>query len=1131
MATYWYFDDDNNSFTGTFDNDYVYGYGGNDMLNGGYGDDILDGGNGNDTLHGNTGNDTLTGGAGDDVLYGDTGNDKMIGGDGNDSYYVDSLGDVVTDTAGGGDAVYATIDYTLGTGLEYLFLQGTASDGKGNILNNTITGNGNENWLYGEGGDDTLFGEGGNDYLFGGTGIDYLYGGAGNDQLNGGNGNDVIHGNAGSDTLYGEGGNDTLIGGDGDTLYGGAGNDQYHVNHNNDLAIEWTWAYNATSGKYVYRDEGGTDTANVEIDDYTLPTFIENLTLDIGGAVTGSGNGLANIITGNGQNNTLYGYDGNDTIHGDIGDDTLYGGLGNDTLYGDAGNDTLVGDAGNDTMLGGAGNDGYNVVSLLDKVYETTIPNGIVDAGGVDSVLSSVDFTLPKYVENLYLNEYAKKGTGNSLDNILWGDGEDNILDGGAGNDNMRGLAGDDTYYVDSSLDTITENLTQGTDRVFSTASFTLANNVENLTLAGAANINGTGNGDRNLLTGNTGSNTLSGGGGDDILNGGVGNDTMYGGTGDDAFYMNAAGDQVIEYLGEGDHDIIYSMISLTLGFNIEDLVLDGAAAINGTGNGLDNYMRGNAAKNILTGDAGDDTLDGLGGNDTLYGGAGNDHYTVEAVGDKVFETDVHGVDMGGTDRVSSYISYTLGAFVEDLSLWGNANINGTGNALDNELLGNAGNNILDGGPGGNDSLQGWSGDDTYIVGTGDTVFENADYGVDTVQTDISYTLPDDIENLALTGSASINGTGNVLDNILTGNSGSNILTGGVGNDTLNGMVGNDILLGGTGDDTYYMADTIDNIIENLGEGTDGVYFTSTVAGSGYTLGLNIENLSLNGNANTRGTGNDLDNILIGNSGSNILTGGIGNDTLNGGAGIDTLIGGIGSDAYWVDNAADVVTENAGEGNDILYTTVTYTLAAGSSIENLTLKGNAAIGATGNELGNTIYGNAKNNTLNGQAGNDWLHGKGGNDTLNGGTGDDALFGEDNNDTLNGGDGADSLAGGTGNDILTGGIGNDNFWFDSALNAATNKDTITDFTHGSDTITLNNDIFLNVGDDGDPLSANFFRASKTGTAADSNDYILYNTTSGALFFDADGNGAGVAVQFATLTNKPQNLVASDFLVSA
>jgi trimeric autotransporter adhesin len=130
-----------------------------------------------------------------------------------------------------------------------------------------------------------------------------------------------------------------------------------------------------------------------------------------------------------------------------------------------------------------------------------------------------------------------------------------------------------------------------------------------------------------------------------------------------------------------------------------------------------------------------------------------------------------------------------------------------------------------------------------------------------------------------------------------------------------------------------------------------------------YTLPNNVENLILTGSANLNGTGNVLVNFLTGNSGSNILTG--------------------------------------GEGNDTLYTTVTYTLAAGSSIELLMLRGNAAIGATGNELNGTIYGNAKSNILNGQARNDWLHGKGG------------------------------------NDILTGGTGNDNFWFDSALNATTN----------------------------------------------------------------------------------------------
>lgn len=134
-----------------------------------------------------------------------------------------------------------------------------------------------------------------------------------------------------------------------------------------------------------------------------------------------------------------------------------------------------------------------------------------------------------------------------------------------------------------------------------------------------------------------------------------------------------------------------------------------------------------------------------------------------------------------------------------------------------------------------------------------------------------------------------------------------------------------------------------------------------------------------------------------------------------------------------------------------------------------------------------------------------------------------------NDTLSGGTGNDTLVGGLGNDTLTGGAGNDIFVFDTALNATTNKDSVTDFVVGQDKIQLDKDIFTVLTDEG-ALAADSFLASAAGTAADDNDYFLYNTSSGALFYDADGSGEGVAVQFATLTTKPK-ITANDFLVAA
>ena len=175
-----------------------------------------------------------------------------------------------------------------------------------------------------------------------------------------------------------------------------------------------------------------------------------------------------------------------------------------------------------------------------------------------------------------------------------------------------------------------------------------------------------------------------------------------------------------------------------------------------------------------------------------------------------------------------------------------------------------------------------------------------------------------------------------------------------------------------------------------------------------------------------------------------------------------------------------------------------------------------------------VAGGSGNDRLYGNDGEDTLYGDQGNDYLSGGCGNDFLGGGDGRDTLDGGGGADILNGGLGNDTLTGGCGNDVFAFDTALSSA-NIDTIIDFRSGWDTITLDRDIFTALADAG-PLSSDFFRSSTFGMAGDANDYILYNTRTGGLFYDADGNGQGAAVQFATLTCRP-NITASDFMVAA
>jgi Ca2+-binding RTX toxin-like protein len=357
--------------------------------------------------------------------------------------------------------------------------------------------------------------------------------------------------------------------------------------------------------------------------------------------------------------------------------------------------------------------------------------------------------------------------------------------------------------------------------------------------------------------------NQVTGTAGADTLTGTTGADQMQGLAGNDTYVVNNVGDIVVEALNAGT-DLVQSTISYTLTANVENLTLTGSTAINGTGNALNNVLTGNSAANVLDG--------GLGA-DTMAGGLGNDTYVVDNTGDVVTE----GVS-AGIDLVQSSVTYTLSANVNNITLTGTTAINATGNALDNILTGNSAANVLTGG----------AGNDTYVVGTGDTTMEAAGAGTDTVQSAITWTLAANVENLTLTGTAAVNGTGNTADNVLTGNSAANVLTGGAGNDT-------------------YVVGTGDTTIEAAGAGTDTVQ--SAIA---WTLASNVENLTLTGKAAVNGTGNTAGNVLTGNSAVNTLTGGAGNDTLNGGAGADSLVGGTGNDTYWLGRGygVDTITEN-----------------------------------------------------------------------------------------------------------------------------------------------------------------------------------------------------------------------------
>jgi Ca2+-binding RTX toxin-like protein len=547
------------------------------------------------------------------------------------------------------------------------------------------------------------------------------------------------------------------------------------------------------------------------------------------------------------------------------GADSMTGSSGADTLLGYAGNDTLEGGAGNDDLRGGLGNDVYLFDGAGDLAVE--LPGQGIDRIEFAGSLSLLGFDNVEGLTLLGSGNFS--ATGNTLANLLLGNGGDNTLDGGMGNDTLRGGAGNDAYHVDSARDLVVELPGQGSDTVFSQGSYTLPENVENLVFPIGAGQSGFGNGLPNSLTGSAGANTLDGRGG---------NDTYVGSGGDDVYVISDAGDSVdgsggddgtdtvrVSLLGSGYLDISDEPF-------LENIVLTAKGAADLTGNASNNALTGNVSANRLDGGAGADTMTGLAGNDT---------YVVDDAGDAI-------ADSAGKDTVESSVSFTLAAGLESLVLTGAGDIDGTGNAMPNVLTGNPGSNVL----------AGLAGNDTYHVqNPTDSVVEAPNQGIDTVFATLAggetFALGENVEKLVLLGGANANGTGNALNNTLTGDAGNNVLDGGAGKD---------IMAGGLGDDTYVVDMLGEKVTEVAGAGTDTVRAALT-----YKLGNHLENLELAAGAgNIHGTGNAANNALTGNEGDNILSGLAGNDTLAGGTGADRFVFAFALDAATnVDTVAD----------------------------------------------------------------------------------------------------------------------------------------------------------------------------------------------------------------------------------
>jgi serralysin len=469
--------------------------------------------------------------------------------------------------------------------------------------------------------------------------------------------------------------------------------------------------------------------------------------------------------------------------------------------------------------------------------------------------------------------------------------------------------------------------------------------------------------------------------------------------------------------------------------------------AVGGTGN---DTLKGNQANNTLTGNAGADSLFGFDGDDSLVGGLGNDR-----------------LDGGnGTDYCIINATFAACTVTYDANTQTYLLVNGTfgSDTLKNiEFI-------------------------TFSDGTRSITSLSSVVTDTTAPTLASFTPADNATgvagsaNIVLTFSENVlAGAGNIVIRTMDGTAVATIAA----NSGLVSIANNVVTINPSSDllasTSYYVTidanaftDTSSNAYAGISNATSFNFTTLSSVING-TSSAN----TLNGTA-----GNDTINGLGGNDTINGLDG---NDQIDGGAGSDRMNGGRGDDIYTVDSTADVVTEGSASGTDTVRSSVTFSL--GANIENLTLLGSNAIAGTGNELANAINGNSAANTLTGNGGNDRLDGLGGRDTLRGGAGQDT------------------------------------FVFSTALGSG-NVDTISDFSTVEDTIALSRSVFsaLSLG----ALSASAFVVG--ARAADASDRIIYTSSTGALYYDADGSGAGGMVQFATLSRNLA-LTASDFILVA
>jgi|CXWL01.1.fsa_nt_gi Ca2+-binding RTX toxin-like protein len=875
------------TFTTGSGNDVIDALGGNDTVDAGAGNDTLTGGSGNDTLSGGSGDDTYIFNAGDGT---DTINDTSLPGEGNTVQFgrgIDpaglnlDLGSLLIRVGTNGDALHLTT-FDSSNALSprtienFRFADGTV------LSYDQLIARGFD--LTGTVGDDQITGTNVVDRISGLAGRDTIQAGAGNDLLNGGLGSDTYLFNLGDgiDTIQ-----DVATAGEGNRIQFGAGITQNNLTFTRDEAARTLTIQVGSSGTDKlfltnFDPTGANGSLMVETLIFADGNMVNLADLFVNHAPRVT-NPLADQIVPEDAPfsfvvpaTTFADQDAGDglTLSASLADGTVLPGwlsFGASTaMFSGTPDDAQVGSL--DLRVTATDREDLNV----SDVFRLTVAN-VNEAPTVAVPLANqtavedtaVTFAVPESTfTDVDLGDVltysATLAEGSPLPAWLNFNSTTQTFSGAPG-------TGDAGSLQIAMTATDSGNLSATDQFAFAISGplpQTLRGTSGNDVLIG-------GRGD-DTLTGLAGNDTLIGGLGHDLFDGGTGTDTMQGGAGNDTYVVDAAGDVVTELANEGTDMVQSALLAYTLGADIENLTLTGTGQSAGIGNALSNVLTGNSGANLL---------DGKGGADAMAGGAGDDLYMVDHTGDTVIER----ANEGALDSVTSSVSYALSENVENLVLTGTAAIVGTGNELDNVLTGNSAANVL----------VGLGGNDTYVIGAGDTVVEAVNEGTDRVISGITHTLATNVENLTLIGFSAINGTGNALDNVLNGllNLASNTLTGGAGNDT-------------------YILGSGDQVVEAATEGIDTVQSSLT-----YTLGANVENLTLTGFSAVNGTGNSLNNTMTGNSANNTLSGANGNDTLRGGLGNDTVRGGSGNDAFLFGRGEgqDLIQDTSGTADKILY--------------------------------------------------------------------------------------------------------------------------------------------------------------------------------------------------------------------